>query len=490
MGSIYPRTFDIRRVAIVGAGPSGLAAAKYLTAQAAYDQVTIFEQQAEVGGVWNYNTVVPAPNPIPQTSPFYPPDEPAHPGGGGGGSGRLPVFPSPMYNDLHANIPKTIMRFSDLAFPEESWIFPSRYDVQDHIVRYAQDVRHLIRFCTRVTNITLRSENNDDRWHVEAQSTTVGDDDDEEEGQVALEVFDAVVVANGHYSIPFVPSIDGIAAFHQKHPDIIIHSKNYHSADTFRGKKTIIVGNGPSGLDIAYQVHRVCSSRGQQQQQQTLLSVRHATPAEKLAHIGCREIAEIERFLPDERRGVLLKDGRTETDIDAVVFCTGFRYSLPFLRGLEKDHHLLTNGACVHGLYKHLFHIQHPTLVFPTLNMGIVPFPFAEAQAAVFSAVWSNDLELPPRSEMVRWNRDAEEAAGDKLHVLPQLRDGEYMNEMSDWASRAAHLGKEPPKWGHEEFWLRRIIGDAKLVFEKQGCQAKSLEELGFRYDPEQNFEP
>ncbi|KAK2593016.1 monooxygenase [Conoideocrella luteorostrata] len=460
MGSLYPRTFDVRRIAIIGAGPCGLAAAKYLKAQGTYEKITVFEQQAEVGGVWNYNTVVPAPNPIPQTSPFYPPDKPVRVG-----HGRIPIFPSPMYDDLHANIPKTIMKFSDLDFPPDSWIFPSRHDIQDYIIEYSQDVRDLIKFRCRVKNVHLRTEGGNDRWQLKAQSDIEG---------VVDETFDAVVVANGHYSTPFVPDIHNIAAFHQKYPSIIIHSKNYHSADAFKDKKTVIVGNGPSGLDIAYQINRVSKGRA-------LLSVRHETPSEKLRHTGCREIAEIKEFLVDER-AVRLKDGSVEADIDAVVFCTGFRFSLPFLGSLERD--IITNGACVHDLYKHLFYIQHPTLVFPALNMRIVPFPFSETQAAVFSAIWSNYLELPPKPEMVRWNREAEEEAGDKLHVLPHLKDGAYMNELHDWAMTAIELGKEPPRWGDEQFWIRNIFAEAKVRFEEQGCRAKTLEELGFTYRP------
>ncbi|KAG6041234.1 hypothetical protein E4U41_005517 [Claviceps citrina] len=465
MGSLYPRTFNVRRIAVIGAGPCGLAAAKYLKAQGTYDKVTIFEQQAEVGGVWNYDLVVPAPNPIPQTSPFYPPDKPARVGRDG-----IPIFPSPMYDDLHANVPKTLMKFSDLDFPPQSAVFPSRQDIQKYIVDYSQDVRDLIRFCFQVTRVQLRVEGDDDRWQLEARSTLDG-------GELLTETFDAVVVANGHYSTPFVPDIRNMARFHEAHPSVMMHSKNYHSADAFTDKKTVVVGNGPSGLDVAYQINRV--SKGP-----TLLSVRHATPPEKLQHTGCREIAEIAEFLVDER-GVRLQDGTVEADVDAIVFCTGFRYSLPFLGDLEKQ--IITNGACVHGLYQHLFHIQHPTLVFPVLNMRVVPFPLSEAQAAVFAAVWSNDLPLPPKPDMVRWNREAEREAGDRLHVLPHLKDGEYLNELHDWAVTAVRLGKKPPRWDDEDFWTRAIIPAAKVAFEDGGCQARTLAELGFRFWPSEH---
>ncbi|KHN95753.1 Flavin monooxygenase-like protein [Metarhizium album ARSEF 1941] len=463
MGSIHASRFNVKCIAVIGAGPAGLAAAKYLRAQGTYDRITIFEQQAEVGGVWNLDAVVPAPNPIPQTSPFYPPDEPVRVP-----QEKFPIFPSPMYNKLHANIPKSIMMFSDLEFPRKSWIFPSRHDVQDYLVKYSLDVRHLVKFCSQVKRVLLQPENGQDRWRVMAQSTL--------DGRVSEEVFDAVVVANGHYSTPFVPDIKNIMDFHRTHPSVITHSKSYHSADIFRGKKTLIVGNGPSGLDIAHQINHV--SKGQ-----TILSVRHETPPKRLQHTGCREIAEIDEFLVD-RRGVRLKDGLVEADIDAVVFCTGFRYSFPFLDKLEKE--LITNGSCVHGLYKHLIYIQHPTLVFPALNTRVVPFPVSEAQAAVFSAVWSNHLHLPSKPEMLRWNKAAEEA-GDELHIMADGQDGVYLNELHDYAMTASKLGKEPPRWGDEQFWIRRIILDAKMAFEDQGCEATTLEELGSEFLQEED---
>ncbi|KAG6175147.1 hypothetical protein E4U51_005980 [Claviceps purpurea] len=465
MGSLSPKSFHVRRIAVIGAGPCGLAAAKYLKAQGAFDKIVIFEQQAEVGGVWNYDTVVPASNPVPQTSPFYPPDKPECKGRDG-----IPIFPSPMYDKLHTNIPKTLMKFSNLDFPPEAWVFPSRQDVQKYIVQYSQDVRDLIRFCSQVTRVQLREEADGDEgqkrdvWQVNARSAVDGDE--------SSETFDAVVVANGHYSTPFIPDVKNISSFHDAHPSVIIHSKLYHSADAFAGKKTIVVGNGPSGLDIAYQLSRVTKGL-------TLLSVKHATPAARLEHVGCREVAEIDEFLVNER-GVRLKDGAVETDVDAIIFCTGFRFSLPFLGSLEKQ--IITNGACVHGLYQHLFLIDHPTLVFPLLNMRVVPFPLSEAQAAVISAVWSNNLALPPKEDMVRWNRDAEEEAGDNLHVLPDAKDGLYMNHLHDWAMKATKLGKEPPRWGDIEFWIRSNILAAKTLFEVYGCKAKTLEELGFTF--------
>jgi len=55
MGSIIlPPTdpFEVKRICIVGAGPTGLAAAKYLLAEEAFDKIDVFDQQSSSGGVW------------------------------------------------------------------------------------------------------------------------------------------------------------------------------------------------------------------------------------------------------------------------------------------------------------------------------------------------------------------------------------------------------------------------------------------------------
>ena len=112
MGSYPPSTFSVKRVAIIGAGPAGLSAAKYLVAQNSFDEVVIFEQQDEVGGIWNYTDLAPGSCPVPQQDPFCPPDKPIRL------SATAPhIFTSPMYETLHANISKSVMQFSCQDFP-------------------------------------------------------------------------------------------------------------------------------------------------------------------------------------------------------------------------------------------------------------------------------------------------------------------------------------------------------------------------------------
>lgn len=454
--------FQVRRVAVIGAGPTGLCATKYLKAQGSFDCIDVFEQQEQVGGLWNYTDQPPGPYPTPQTDPFFPADAAVT-----AEDGQTPVFPSAMYTKLHSNIPKDLMAFSDQSFDKDDWVYPSREATQRYLSKYAVDVRDNIRFSVQVTGIKHTPVQGKDKWTVQSKSVS--------NHETTSGVYDAVVIANGHYSAPFIPPVADITEFQKAYPDAIIHSKQYRSAESFRDKKVIVVGNGASGSDIALQINQV--SRGL-----TLLSANKPTPPKTLEHIGCEEIAELEQFLVDNR-AVRLKDGTVVTDIDAVVFCTGFLFNYPFLSDFQDK--LITTGRGVHRLYKHLFYIDHPTLAFPGLNMNAVIWSVAEAQAAVLSAVWSNRLSLPAVDGMEAWSKELHEQRGEALHWFPGFTDGDYVNEMHDWAIQASHLGKVPPFWNDELFWQRRIFISAKILFEKDGVRARTLAELGQHYKPD-----
>ncbi|KAI1438689.1 hypothetical protein GGR50DRAFT_685116 [Xylaria sp. CBS 124048] len=566
-------TFNIGRIVIIGAGPSGLAAAKSLLSEGfSSSQIDIYEQQAEIGGVWNYSDLTPSQPPcIPQTDAHLAPDPPIYPGestedgltegdrgGGGGGeheyefdseeeastapgSGacslppmtrkekRPPIFPNPMYDDLHTNIPHTLMRYSDLNFTtnestkgthESCEIFPPRQVVHEYLLHYARDVRHLVLFSTQVTDVSLLTP-------VPAAADGAGDGDrarpriqdqwavrsvDLLTGVPRTVIYDAVVVASGHYATPFVPSVPNISAFAARYPNLISHSKTYRSASAYTGKRVVVVGAGPSGLDIASQISRVSASP-------LIICARSPMSGEMSAHLGTgdriRVLGGIKRLLVEEKGIEVFSSSSGEsteviTDVDAILFCTGYLYSFPFFSPSSLPSStppLVTDGRRVHGLARHFLHTQHPTLVFPGLPIKVIPFPLAEAQAAVFSRLWSNRLPLPPHEQLRSWEREDEEGRGPEgdrvlgeaksFHVFPKGGDARYINALHEWASQARENGenqgetaekdgkgkvkrKNPPLWGDEELWQRSIYAEAKIQYEKTGRRAITLQELGF----------
>jgi cation diffusion facilitator CzcD-associated flavoprotein CzcO len=458
--------FNVKKVAIIGAGPSGLSAAKYLLAENHFEQVDIFEQQEEVGGVWYYTPLPDEQVDIPSTSPQVQLPKPIWPKGA-----KAPLFSNPMYERLDTNIPKDLMAFNDQPFSSSALLFPSRQTVQEYLVEYSQEVRHLISFSTQVEDVRHLRDDGIESWEVTSKSTI--------SGCVKKSTYDAVIVASGHYSVPFVPFVQGMNEFKAKYPNLITHSKIYRSPQGFAGKKVIVVGSGPSGLDISTQISAVCHKP-------ILHSVTKPSPN---ATSDKEEVPRIVEYLP-EQKGVRFEDGRVEANIDFLVYCTGYLYSFPFLESIEPP--IVTTGRRGLGLYKHLFSINHPSLAFPVMMQKIIPFPISTGQSAVVAKVWANKLELPDEKTMEAWEKKrAEEfGKGTSFHVLGYPYDAEYINELHDWAKSAAgEVGKEPAYWNRKACYTREMVGEIKKRFVETGGHATSMEELGFHFDDVQRID-
>ncbi|KAI4621184.1 uncharacterized protein J4E88_005208 [Alternaria novae-zelandiae] len=486
-----------RTIAIVGAGPSGVAAAKYLRAEKAFDKIVLFEQRSRSGGIWIYTGEQRDENlfDIPQTNPNKDVQKPEWQSkdavmngnidtDGINGTSKIPSFLSPMYEKLETNIPRGLMGFQDLDWPADSQLFPTHETVLKYIDDYSADVQDLVRYCTQVINVSpVDLDVASSPWEVTTRNLLTNED--------TSEVYDAVVVANGHFIVPYIPPMAGIKEWAAQHPGRINHSKYYRKPEDFTGKKTIVVGNSASGADVSAQIAEFCqtpllwSTRSQ-----SMFSATHGTAGEDQKR---REVPPIKQFLPNSR-GVMLEDGTEEHDIDAIVFATGYFYSLPFLQDVEPK--LITTGERVNHTYQHVFYAPRPTLSFLALNQRVIPFPVAEVQSAVLARVYSGRLSLPSHSEMRDWEQSIEEemGAGRNFHLLPFPKDANYINAMSKWALSAESKdglenggkGKTPPMWGEWEYWCRENFPKIRQAFGKMGekrREIRDVKELGFDFE-------
>lgn len=218
--------FDVKKIAVIGAGPSGVAAAKYLLAEEAFDKIDVFEQRDNVGGVWNYTAEADHQmRQVPRTNPHEPLERPVWRDSAGR---KQPVFISPLYNTLETNIPYPLMQFSDLDFPKDTQLFPPREVVLRYLESYAEDIRHLIRFSTQVVDVHLQMDGCHQRWLVRTQDLLTSATKDS--------TYDAVVIASGHYNVPYIPDIPGAQAWDRAYPGAMVHSKFYRSRDQFGNK--------------------------------------------------------------------------------------------------------------------------------------------------------------------------------------------------------------------------------------------------------------
>ncbi|KAK2855755.1 hypothetical protein FQN49_004874 [Arthroderma sp. PD_2] len=473
----------VRRVAIIGAGACGLVAAKYLLAEQCFEQIEVFEQRSSVGGVWNLTpaedkdqtvTTVPAEDPnVPLDEPFWHARIPQ-------ASKKEAIFLSPLYDGLETNIPQGLMRFSDLSFPDKTRLFPKSETVLEYLERYSLDVKHLIQFEVQVVNLKPEDKSIG-TWAVTRKDLV--------SGALQTDVYDAVVIANGHYNTPNLPSVPGIIAWKEAYPRGIIHSKQYFDPTPYKNKKVVVVGNSASGLDIGSQVNKVC-------QQPLISSVRSESYFLPAAATDRKEYPPIAEFMSPEthNRAIRFSNGEIEENVDVVLFCTGYLYSFPFLSGLDTP--VITDGGRTLHVYQHLFYIEQPTLVFPGLHQKVIPFIQAENQCAAFARVWSGRLNLPSKKEMYEWEEANIEArgSGKSFHALAYPLDADYLNEMHDWAASAKPRqglpndghGKWGPRWGEKERWIRSkftlIKREYAALGEKRGS-CLTLEELGFDFE-------
>ncbi|KAJ5639658.1 uncharacterized protein N7484_007520 [Penicillium longicatenatum] len=465
---------DIERIAIIGAGACGVGAAKQVQmrpySERKFQTITIFEQRDHPGGVWNYTgnkgtgeNITTIAHPTPSSVPQQPIDG---------------TFISPVYDSLETNIPSSMMQFCDFPFPDGTALFPSHTVVKDYLHKYAEELRDIIKFQSLVLDISVSARQPRTEWTVAWR--------DLQTNQVSNAKFDAVIVANGHHNDPYVPVIPGLAEWDQMHPGSIIHSSLYRRADSFINKKVIVVGHSASGIDIASQI-------GEVSQHPLLISERTKTTLSPEKAAVARSLPEIMLLDPKNRR-VLFANDHEEQDVDHIVFCTGYHFSLPFLSTLQPS--IITDGQRPHNLYQHVFYISEPTLALIGFQQRIVPFVISQAQGAWVARVFSGRLNLPSYAEMQRWIEEwkAKRGEGRMFNVLGFPLDAEYINSLHDKSSAAVHRdglekhgsGKQPPFWGDKERWTRERVPLIKKASQALGSRRKgitTLEELGFKFE-------
>ena len=446
---------------------------RFLLAERYFEKIDIFEQQASTGGTWNYSDCsAKHEDEIPQTNPVQPLEEPLWKAGPG--KEPVPIFTTPMYERLETNLPKSLMCYSDKPFPSDWQLFPTRERVCQYLEEYAEELKPLIQFKTQVLDISLQSTHSDpDVWTVKYRDLANGTE--------RSASYDAVAVCSSHYTVPHVPVIRGIREWNEAYPGRLLHSRYYRRPEDFAGKKVIVVGNAASGVDIAAHIGTVAKSP-------VFLSSRSESFLDKTVP-GTEGVPEIIEFLPPSGSvcAVRFADGRIEDEIDAVLFCTGYLYSLPFLPSLHPK--LIDDGSWVRNLYQHIFYIEHPSLAFLALPIRIVPFPFSEAQSAVLARVWSGRLRLPTPDAMHEWEEKmiVQKGAGKMFHRLSFPDDVDYQNGLYDWAAQTdQRVGKMARRWNEKERWARERFPAIRKAFADRGelrRQVRTIEELGFDYD-------
>ncbi len=392
-------TLDIPQVCIIGAGCSGLAAAKVLHERGiAYD---CFEMGSGVGGTWRF-----------------------------GNDNGL----SAAYESLHINTSKERMAFSDFPMPAHYPDYPHHSEVLQYFEAYVDHFgfRDTITFRTEVTRVAPAPH---DSYEVTTRHRDTG--------ETTTRRYAAVLVANGHHWDPNWPDFPG--SFKGRE----MHSHSYTTAEMLRGLRVLVVGAGNSGLDIVCDAARNAEyaalstrrsvhvfpkymfgrptdhwitpfssrlplwlqrlgmqlflrlARGDQEaygfpEPSHPLGAEHpAISHDVLNLVGHGKIDVFPNIAERAGSSVRFTDGSEEV-FDLIIYATGYKISFPFF----DDDFLKVRRNDV-GFFRHVVPVQHPNLYFLGLiqPLGAV-MPISERQAKWIADLLDGSAGLPPVSTM------------------------------------------------------------------------------------------
>ncbi|ERN10310.1 hypothetical protein AMTR_s00177p00059450 [Amborella trichopoda] len=359
---------ESKSVCVIGAGPSGLVAARELRKEG--HSVVVLEQNHEVGGTWLYNPNIEEEEAL--------------------GKGSFLKVHSSLYASLRLVSPRETMGYSDFPFMARKGRDGRRFPGHHELLLYLKDfadhfrVRELIRFNTRVDHVGMvdfAKFGKNCRWVVRSRGR--------KDEKVSEEVFDAVVVATGHYSQPRLPKITGMDRWRRKQ----IHSHIYRIPDAYRNQVVVIVGGSLSGQDICVELLNVAK--------EVHLSTKTLEITEGLSKVisknkNCHLHLQIESLHEDGR--VVFVDG-TWVIADSIIYCTGYSYSFPFL---DTEGIVVVDDDRVGPLYEHTFPPSlAPSLTFVGIPRKIIGFPFFECQAMWIAQALSGRRQLPSSEDMM-----------------------------------------------------------------------------------------
>ncbi|XP_060772055.1 flavin-containing monooxygenase 5-like [Neoarius graeffei] len=406
-----------RRVAVIGAGCAGLTSIKCCLDEGL--EPVCFDSSDDIGGLWRFKET-------------------------------LETERSSMYRSLVVNTSKEMMCFSDFPMPAHFPNYMQHFMMLKYLRLYAEhfDLLKYIRLQTTVLNVSQRHDfSRTGQWEVVTEN---------KDGHKETQVFDGVLVCSGCFTHPITPlsAFPGIDTF----PGKCSHSWEYKDSQPFHGKKVVVIGTGNSSGDLAVEISRVAEKTFLSMREGTWVVGRMSTGGlpmdmsmltrmntlllevlprdflnsavenffnKKYDHRLYRlqsthRILDQQPIINDELPGrilqgavqlkpnvrefrgstVVFENEAIEDGIDAVVFCTGYKPSFPFLV-FSKDNDPVGEVS----LYKRVFplFLERPTLAFIGLLYPLGPLmPIMEMQARWATQVFAGLKQLPPREKMLK----------------------------------------------------------------------------------------
>jgi len=184
------------------------------------------------------------------------------------------------------------------------------------------------------------------------------------------ESFDALVVATGHYNLPWLPSIPGLVEYDRRYPGRVIHSKHFRSPQKFAGKKVIVVGGSVSAHEILHEILEV-----ETVQRPVYASLRgEPIPSFGWAPFIHPHIARQKQIskLDPQTGDVHFEGGTVVKGVDHIVFATGYTFSFPWLKTVQERMRGREKERRLPGVFMHTWDVLDETLTF----VGMVSLSF------------------------------------------------------------------------------------------------------------------
>ncbi|XP_006767059.1 PREDICTED: dimethylaniline monooxygenase [N-oxide-forming] 1 [Myotis davidii] len=404
-----------KRVAIVGAGVSGLASIRCCLEEGL--EPTCFERSDDLGGLWRFTE-------------------------------HVEESRASLYKSVVSNSCKEMSCYSDFPFPEDYPNYVPNSQFLEYLKMYANHFNLLkcIQFKTEVCRVTKRPDFTvTGQWEVVTLH----------EGKQESAIFDAIMVCTGFLTNPHLPldSFPGINTFEGQY----FHSRQYKHPDIFKDKEVLVIGVGNSGTDIAVEASHVAkkvflsTTGGAWVMSRVSESglpwdmlfmtrfhnmLRNSLPTPVVTWWMSRKINSWfnhanyglapedrtqmkEPVINDELPGriitgkvlirpsikevkknsVIFNYTPKEQPIDIIVFATGYTFAFPFL---DETVVKVEHGQA--SLYKYIFpaHLEKPTLAVIGLIKPLGSMiPTGETQARWAVHVLKGVNKLPPRSIMI-----------------------------------------------------------------------------------------
>ncbi|XP_072018168.1 dimethylaniline monooxygenase [N-oxide-forming] 2-like [Amphiura filiformis] len=446
-----------KKVAIIGAGTSGLVAMKCCLDEGLVP--VCYERTSDIGGLWCFREYS---------------DKPEN---------RFST--TTVCRSTVTNISKEFMAFSDFPMPKE---FPN-YLHNSHVYNYLDMYAEKFNLKPHIvfnTNVKLISKTDDydstGRWRLDLEN---------KDGCVGQEIYDAVLVCNGHDVTPLYPQLSGLEDFQGN----VIDTKDYKRPIGYDDKRVLVVGIGNSACDVAVELARIAekvylSTRGgswilSRLQEGGLpldvIAIRRVgglipeplrewklqrginnrldhtihplKPKHGIFASGITVNDELPYHIvngnivlkPDVKRltktSVEFQDGTYE-DIDCVILGTGYDITFPI------DPSIVSVDNCKVHLYRFMFppDLKHPTLAIIGLTKQAGPVnPVSELQSRWCARLIKGICKLPSEDQMVQHIAKHKEIQKKTCRESPRLTTKidfiPYMDEI------ASEIGAKPDLW-------------------------------------------